>query len=70
MESGVLLNPNVSVPPFLVDGLTTLVTAALKPAELDELVLGLLLPPPQAARPIAATAPTALSPMILRLFMR
>ena len=71
-----LLNPNVSVPlVFLADGLTTPVTAALKPAAEDEPplpllpLLPLLPPPPQAARARVATAPNAASPMILRLSM-
>jgi hypothetical protein len=53
-----------------LDGLTTLVTPALKPAA----VLLLLLPPPplllQAARARAPAAPTAASPVILRLGMK
>ena len=35
-ESGVLLSPKVSVPPFFVEGFTTLVTPALKAALLPD----------------------------------
>jgi hypothetical protein len=77
VESGVLLSPNVSVPlVFLFDGLTTPVTAALRPDADDEPPLlllppppPLLPPPPQAARASVAAAPNAASPMILRLSM-
>jgi hypothetical protein len=56
---------------FFIDGLTTPVTAALKPAEPDELPppLPLLVPLLQAATARVATAPNAASPMILCLRM-
>ena len=70
-----LLSPKVSVPPFLVDGLTTLVIAALNPAVVDEPELEPELPPlpllpPQAASASAAVAASAASPMVLGLLMR
>ena len=66
-----LLSPKVSVPPLWVDGLTTVVTAALNPADDDELELPLpLLLPPQAASANAAATPNAASPMVLGLLMR
>jgi hypothetical protein len=68
----VLLSPNASVPPLWLDGLTTLVIAALKAAEFDAPLppLPLLLPPPQAARASAASPPNTVSQMLLRLFKR
>ena len=69
VESGVLLSPKFSVPPFCVDGLTTCVLAWLKAT------VAVVLPPdelpllPQAARVSAATALTAARPAILRLFI-
>ncbi len=75
VESVVLLSPKVSVPPFLVDGATTLVIAALKPAADDEPEpepeppLPPLLPP-QAASARAAVAASAARPMVLGLLMR
>ena len=74
-ESGALRQSKVSVPPFCVDGLTTLVIPALNAAFEDEPPLLLLLPPPpllppQAASASAAAAPNAASPMVLRLLMR
>ena len=61
------------VPPLWLDGLTTLVTAALKTAALDEPPpppppLPPLLPP-QAAATRATTAPIAASPMVLYLLI-
>ena len=75
VESGVLLSPNDSVPPLWLDGLTTPVTAALKPVGPDVPPLPpppllLLLPPPQAASASVATAPSAASPVNPRLFIR
>ena len=68
-----LVSPNDSVPVlFYIDGLTTPVTAALKPAEPDELpppLPPLLVPLLQAATARVATAPNAASPMILCLRM-
>ena len=76
VESVVLLSPKVSVPPFLVDGATTLVIAALNPAadddepELEPELPLLPLLPPQAASASAAVAASAASPMVLGLLMR
>ena len=73
VESGVLLSPNVSVPPLCVLGFTAPVMPALKVADVEplELLLPLLPPlPPQAASTSAASAPrAAASPIVLRLFM-
>jgi DNA-binding transcriptional ArsR family regulator len=67
VESGVLLSPNDIVPPRWLDGLTTLVVAALNAAGEPDDPVPLLLPP-QAARVSVATAPDAASHMIPRLF--
>jgi len=48
-ESGVLLSAKVSVPPFFVDGFTTLVIAELNAAAPPVPVLVLVLAPPLAA---------------------
>jgi hypothetical protein len=73
MESGVLLLSKTSVPPLAGEGLTTPLTPALNPAapvvllfELPLLLLPLLL---QALIKSAATTPTAVAAMMLRLFM-
>ena len=73
IDSGVLLLPKLMVPPLAEDGLTTLVTAALKPVVpgLDVGLLLLLLLPPllHAASARAAAAPNAARPKVLRLLM-
>jgi hypothetical protein len=72
VESGALLLPKLMVPPLVVDGLTTLVTAALNPVTpgLDVGLVLLLLPPLlHAASAIAAAAPNAARPKVLRLLM-
>ncbi len=72
VESGALLLPKLMVPPLAVDGLTTLVTAALNPVA-PGLDVGLLLPLLplllHAASATAAAAATAATPKVLRLGM-
>jgi hypothetical protein len=69
VESGALLLPKARVPPLAEDGLTTLVIAALKPGDDDEVLPPLLLEPLllQAASARAADRPSAASPNVLRL---
>jgi hypothetical protein len=57
----------MTVPPVAVDGLTTDVTAALNAAA--DVVLDVD-PPPHAASTMAAVAPNAARPIVLRLLMR
>ena len=72
VESGALLLPKVMVPPLVVDGLTTLVTAALNPVvDVEPVPPPLLLLPPllHAASARTAVTPSAASPIVLRLLI-
>ena len=75
-ESGVAATPKVSVPPFVVEGFTTLVTAALKAAVLPDAELPLLGPPVEllpllehAARVSPAATAHAANASLLRLLI-
>ena len=76
-ESGVLLSAKVSVPPFFVEGFTTLVTPALKAALLPDAELPPLEPPVElvppplehAARVSPAATAHAANASLLRLLI-